>query len=88
MDASTVYELITATGWPAAPLLGAWPGAEPWQLAMFVADHAQGDPPAEIAGWLRGGVPAALLTAAGNTTDDLELLDQISWALELLAHNY
>jgi len=37
---------------------------------------------------LRGGVPVALLTAAGNTTDDLELLEQISWALELVAPTY
>jgi len=62
--------------------------AEPARLALFVADYAQGDPPPEIRGWLRGGVPAALLTAAGNTTDDLELLEQISWALELVARNY
>ena len=88
VDAATVHKMITTTGRPGTPLLAAWPGAQPWHLAMFVAEHAQGDPPAEIAAWLGGGVPAALLTAAGNTTDDLELLEQISWALELVAHNY
>jgi hypothetical protein len=88
VEAATVYKMITAAGWPGTPLLEAWPGAQPWHLAVFVADQAFGHPPPEIEDWLRGGVPAALLTAAGNDTDDLELLEQISWALELLAHNY
>jgi hypothetical protein len=88
LDAATVYEMITLAGWPGAPLLAEWPGAQPWHLAMFVAEHAQDDPPPEVAAWLGGGVPAALLTAAGNTTDDLELLEQVSWALELLGRDY
>ena len=88
VDARTGYEMITGVGLPGEPLLAAWPDAEPAHLAMFVADYAQGDPPPEIRGWLRGGVPAARLTAAGNTTGDLELREQISWALELVAQNY
>jgi hypothetical protein len=87
-DAGSLYEIITALGRPGAPLLEAWPRAHPWHLATFVAESAMGDPPPEVAGWLRGGVPAALLTAAGNTTDDLELVEQLSWALELLQRNY
>ena len=46
-------------------------------------------PPARpIAEWLGSGVPAALLTTAGDATDDPELRDHIVWALELLEHNY
>jgi hypothetical protein len=88
LDALAVYEMITAAGQPGAPLLAALPEAAPGHVASFVADSAIGDPPPEIAGWLRSDVPAALLTAAGNTTDDLELLAHIGWALELLGHNY
>jgi hypothetical protein len=87
-DAETVYAMVTALGRSGGPLLEAWPQAHPWQLAVFVAGSAMGDPPPEIAGWLRGGVPAALLTAAGNSTNDLELLEQLDWALELLRHDY
>ena len=88
LDAETVYEMITALGRPGAPLLAAFPEADPRHLAMFVAEAAYSHPAPELETWLRSGIPAALLTAAGNTTDDLELLEQISWALELLTHNY
>ncbi|RSM65190.1 hypothetical protein DMB66_17445 [Actinoplanes sp. ATCC 53533] len=88
LDAETVYEMVTALGRPGEPLLAAFPGAKPWHLTMFVVEAAYRDPPPDVAAWLRSGVPAALLTAAGNTTDDLELLEQIGWALELLARNY
>jgi hypothetical protein len=87
-DAQTVYEMITEVGRPGEPLLAAFPGAQAGHLAQFVADAASDNPPPELAAWLGSGVPTALLTAAGNTTDDLELLEQISWALELLTHNY
>ncbi|MFI7541102.1 hypothetical protein [Actinoplanes sp. NPDC049599] len=88
LDALTVYELLTALGRPGEPLLAAFSVAKPAHLASFVADAAIDHPPPELDAWLRGGVPAALLTAAGNTTDDLELLAQLDWALELLRHNY
>ena len=87
-DAQTVYEMITEVGRPGEPLLAAFPEARPEHLAMFVAEEAYGAPPPEVAAWLRSGVPTALLTAAGNTTDDLELLEHLGWALELLGHNY
>ena len=83
-----LYKLMTWAGWPGAPLLDMWPQAHPWQLARFVADQAFDHPPDPIARWLGSGVPATLLTAVGNATDDPELLDLISWALELLEHNY
>jgi hypothetical protein len=88
LDAYTVYEMITALGRAGEPLLAAFPEARPEHLAMFVTENAYGDPPPEVVAWLRSGIPTALLTAAGNTTDDLELLEQLSWALELLPHNY
>jgi hypothetical protein len=84
-EALTVYEMITAFGWPGAPLLEGLADARPGHLADFVADTAvQSPPPPEIDAWLRSGVPAALLAAAGTATDD----EQLSWALELLRHNY
>jgi hypothetical protein len=88
VSAETVYAMITGAGWPGAPLLAAWPAAEPRHLALFVALHAYDHPPAEIAEWLGSGVPTALLTAVGNSTDDLELLEDVSLALEILANNY
>ena len=83
-----LYRIITRAGWPGAPLLEMWPQAHPWQLAKFVANEAVDHPPDPIAGWLGSGVPAALLTTAGDATDDPELLDLISRALELLEHDY
>ena len=88
VSAETVYKMITEAGWPGAPLLAAWPTAEPRHLALFVAVHAYDHPPAEIAEWLGSGVPTALLTAVGNSTDDLELLEEVSEALEILGNNY
>src|SRR5690349_1496317 len=44
-DALTVYQMITAFGWPGAPLLVALQDAHPGHLAGFVADTAVQNPP-------------------------------------------
>jgi hypothetical protein len=85
-SAQNVFEMTTAFGWPGAPLLSILENAPLGHLVDFVSLTAvESPPPPEVETWLRSGVPAALLTAAGTATDDEE---QLSWALEVLRHNY
>ena len=83
-DATEVYDTLTEAGVPPARLLDAWRSAPPVSGARHLAAFAQmtltiSGTGAELREWLLGPVPQDVLTAVGETDD--EVLEEVTDAL-------